>query len=206
MRLGCLEPSTQPTLCLKLSQAVAMWRSVTCRCQPACLAYGKWEGSMSKCWAQGSRLVLQESCCWHKADGMTGLNSSSKCGIWNNKIAKCLCRQSTFRVCGSISLQARKGLIQWQVLGIRKPVWTLQFWDVWSTFLPEFCCLQASYWMNGVSSWSCMILVLKNTGGAEKLVYIANMRWKSGFLSPRAGPFSGAESSGSWNWPSHDGR
>lgn len=39
-----------------------------------------------------------------------------------------------------------------------------------------------------------MILVLKNTGGAEKLVYIANMRWKSGFLSPRAGPFSGAES------------
>ena len=28
-------------------------------------------------------------------------------------------------------------------------------------------------------------------------IYIANMRWKSGFLSPRAGPFSGAESSGS---------
>lgn len=51
-----------------------------------------------------------------------------------------------------------------------------------------------------------MILVLKHTGGAEKLVYIANMRWKSGFLSPRAGPFSGAESSGSQNWPSHGSR
>lgn len=84
MKLGCLEPSTRPTLCLKLSQAVAAWRSVTCRCQPACLAYGKWEGSTSKCWAEGSRLVLQESIVLltnSKADGMTGLNSSSKFGI-----------------------------------------------------------------------------------------------------------------------------
>ena len=58
------------------------------------------------------------------ADGMTGLNNSSKFGIRNNQIANCLCRQSTFWICGSISLEARKGLVQRQVFGIRKPVST----------------------------------------------------------------------------------
>lgn len=42
-----------------------------------------------------------------------------------------------------------------------------------------------------------LILVLKKTRGSEKLPYVANMWWNSGLLSPRAGLFSGAESSGS---------
>ena len=127
MRLGCLEPSAQPTLCLKLSQAVATWRSVTCRCQPTCLVYGKREGRQhvgmlgTGIQVGAPEIVLLTN---SNADGMTGLNNSSKFGIRNNKIAKCLCRQSTFWICGSISLQARKGLVQWQVLGIRKPVLT----------------------------------------------------------------------------------
>lgn len=89
---------------------------VICKCQPV----GKQNVEMLGMGIQAGVteiMLLTNS----DADGMIGLNNSSKFGVRNNKIAKCLCRQSIFRVCVSIPLQARNGLVQQQVLGIRKP-------------------------------------------------------------------------------------
>lgn len=100
----------------------------TCRMwyQPARLAYRKWENKMLERWTWESKLALQKARCWYSAvlrgDGCKELQKQQN--------SKMFVEPEHTHACLAIPVQARNGLVQWQALGMRKPLLDLGLWDV----------------------------------------------------------------------------